>query len=119
MTDDLTRRLEAVERAVTDGHTDLAGVADDAAVADRLAAVERRLDDVETRRRRRSAATSAASTASRRTSNAVPTSRWRRPRPSRRPSSTATTDHWPTRARRDHRPTTTGRDRPTAVTGLR
>ncbi|WP_152040592.1 DUF7310 family coiled-coil domain-containing protein [Salinigranum salinum] len=49
MTDDLTRRLEAVERAVTDGHTDLAGVADDAAVADRLAAVERRLDDVETR----------------------------------------------------------------------
>jgi hypothetical protein len=49
MTDDLTRRLEAVERAVTDGHTDLAGVADDAAVADRLAAVESRLDDVETR----------------------------------------------------------------------
>jgi hypothetical protein len=49
MTDDLTRRLEAVERAVTDGHTDLAGVADDAAVADRLAAVERRLDGVERR----------------------------------------------------------------------
>ncbi|WP_380675469.1 DUF7310 family coiled-coil domain-containing protein [Salinigranum sp. GCM10025319] len=49
MTDDLIRRLEAVERAVTDGHTDLAGVANAADTAERLATVERRLDDVEAR----------------------------------------------------------------------
>jgi hypothetical protein len=49
MTDDLIRRLEAVERAVTDGHTDLAGVASAADTAERLAAVEDRLDDVEAR----------------------------------------------------------------------
>ena len=49
MTDDLIRRLEAVERAVTDGHTDLAGVASAADAAERLARVEDRLDDVEER----------------------------------------------------------------------
>ena len=49
MTDDLTRRLEAVERAVTDGHTDLTGVADATDVATRLDALERRLDEIEAR----------------------------------------------------------------------
>lgn len=49
MTDDLTRRLAAVERAVTDGETDLSGVADAADVTARLDAVEGRLDAIETR----------------------------------------------------------------------
>jgi hypothetical protein len=49
MTDDLTRRLEAVERAVTGGHTDLAGVAADADVAARLDTIERRLDETDAR----------------------------------------------------------------------
>jgi hypothetical protein len=49
MTDDLTRRLAAVERAVTDGETDLSGVADAADVATRLDAVEERLDAIEGR----------------------------------------------------------------------
>jgi hypothetical protein len=59
MTDDLTRRLEAVERAVTDGHTDLTGVADATDVATRLDALERRLDEIETRLDETEAATQA------------------------------------------------------------
>jgi hypothetical protein len=59
MTDDLTRRLEAVERAVTDGHTDLTSVADATDVATRLDAVERRLDAIETRLDETEAATQA------------------------------------------------------------
>jgi hypothetical protein len=59
MTDDLTRRLEAVERAVTDGHTDLTSVADATDIATRLDAVERRLDEVETRLDETEAATQA------------------------------------------------------------
>jgi hypothetical protein len=49
MTDDLIRRLAAVERAVTDGETDLSDVADAADVAARLDAVEERLDAIEGR----------------------------------------------------------------------
>ncbi len=49
MTDDLRTRLEAVERAVTDGETDLANLADAASVERRLTTVEERLDAVETR----------------------------------------------------------------------
>jgi hypothetical protein len=49
MTDDLTRRLEAVERAVTDGHADGAALAAEADLADRIEAVEARLDAAEDR----------------------------------------------------------------------
>jgi hypothetical protein len=49
MTDDLTRRLEAVERAVTDGHTDLASLHDAADAEARLDELERRLDEVNAR----------------------------------------------------------------------
>lgn len=49
MTDDLTRRLEAVERAVTDGHADLASLHDAADAEARLAELERRLDEVDAR----------------------------------------------------------------------
>jgi ABC-type transporter Mla subunit MlaD len=49
MTDDLARRLAAVERAVTGGETDLSEVADAADVTARLDAVEERLDTIETR----------------------------------------------------------------------
>ena len=49
MTDDLTRRLEAVERAVTDGHTDLASLHDAADAEARLDELERRLDEVDAR----------------------------------------------------------------------
>jgi ABC-type transporter Mla subunit MlaD len=49
MTDDLRPRLEAVERAVTDGETDLGTLADAASVERRLTAVEERLDSLEER----------------------------------------------------------------------
>jgi hypothetical protein len=49
MSDDLRRRVAAVERAVTGGETDLAGVADAATLDARLTAVETRLDELTTR----------------------------------------------------------------------
>jgi hypothetical protein len=49
MTDDLRTRLEAVERAVAGGETDLAHVADAAALEERVTTVEERLDALETR----------------------------------------------------------------------
>jgi ABC-type transporter Mla subunit MlaD len=49
MTDDIRTRLDAVERAVADGETDLANLADAASVERRLTAVEERLDAVEAR----------------------------------------------------------------------
>lgn len=49
MSADLRRRLEAVERAVTDGHTDLPALDEAADVADRLATLETRIERVETR----------------------------------------------------------------------
>lgn len=47
MSDDFLRRLEAVERAVSDGRTDLTAVSDAAATTERLARVEARVDDLE------------------------------------------------------------------------
>lgn len=49
MTADLRRRVEAVERAVTDGETDVADVADTAALDARLTDAEARLDELSTR----------------------------------------------------------------------
>ncbi|AUV81016.1 hypothetical protein C2R22_04525 [Salinigranum rubrum] len=49
MTDDIRTRLDAVERAVADGETDLTNLADAASVERRLTAVEERLDALEAR----------------------------------------------------------------------
>lgn len=48
MTDDLRPRLEAVERAVADGETDLSTIGDAATLDARLTAVEERLATLET-----------------------------------------------------------------------
>jgi ABC-type transporter Mla subunit MlaD len=49
MTDDLRTRLEAVERAVTDGEADLSTLDDAATLEERLTAVEERLDTLDAR----------------------------------------------------------------------
>lgn len=49
MTDDLRTRLEAVERAITDGATDLSTIGDAATLEERLTAVEERLDTLDAR----------------------------------------------------------------------
>jgi hypothetical protein len=46
-TDRLAARLDAVERALTDGETDLQDLDDAAALADRVARLEARVDDLE------------------------------------------------------------------------
>ena len=59
MSDDLAERLDAVERALTGNDADLPSLAADAELADRVGAVEERLDALETRIEELDAATQA------------------------------------------------------------
>jgi hypothetical protein len=59
MDDALRERIEALERAVTDGDHDLSALADDARALDRLDTVEDRVEDIETRVEELEAATQA------------------------------------------------------------
>jgi chromosome segregation ATPase len=59
MSDDLRRRVAAVERAVTDGETELADVSDAATLDAQLDDAERRLDELSARLRTLDATTQA------------------------------------------------------------